>query len=144
MTSTELTITTNAPADPETVTEYGDALAELVRALNHVTRHHEAMGYPSDADRLIRNVETAVARLPQMLQQVAGWLAEEHADGRIRMAAGAEFTQTALAVLAVEAKLKKAEAHAEAFRRMLAEAASVMSGMAARDDGTGEGSGEDA
>ena len=135
---TTITITTSAPPDPATVTEFGDALPELVRALNHQTMHAGALAEPADADRLIRNLAEAVLRLPQLLQQVATRLNREYEDGRLVMTGG-EFLQPVLAVMAVEARLQKAGEHAEALRLMLGSAAAVTSNMAVRDDSSEEG-----
>lgn len=137
---TTLTILTTAPADPATVTEYGDALPELVRALNHVLLHHEAMEYPSDADRLIRNVALAASRFSQLIEQVSGWLQAEQAAGRIRTAGGSRFPGPAIAVGVALTDLERAEAHARMLQQALDAAAAVTSDMAAvREDGSKEG-----
>ena len=135
----DITITTAAPADPATVTEYGDALPELVRALNHVVAHHSALDYPSDADRLIRNVSLAVSRLPQLLEQVSGWLEAEQAAGRIRMASGSPFASASLAAEVARMKLEQAQAYARVLQQALDAATSVTSDMAGvEDDGIEE------
>ena len=141
-TETTISITTSAPADPAIVTEYGDALPLLVAALNHVTRHHEALNEPYDVDRLIRNLATAAARLPQLLEQVAGWLEAEQAAGRIEMASGSRFPSSGLAANQAGIRLEQAQAHARMLQQALDAAASVtcdMSGV--EDDGSDEGSG---
>jgi hypothetical protein len=138
---TRLTITTDAPADPATVTEYGDALPELVRALNHVTRHHEALGQPVNADRLIRNVALAVSRLPQLLSQIGLWLGEEQLAGRIRVdSSGGELGGPATAVVAVRVRLDEAAGLAEALHERLDAAASV-TGRLGAEAGEGGGNG---
>ena len=141
--STEISITTSAPPDPATVTEYGDALPELVKALNHLTGHPEAMDGPWDAYRLLLNIEEAVSRLPQLLQQVSSRLNDMYADGRLEMDGGGEFTQPVLAALAVEARVSKAVELAEPFQAMIASAAAVAGHMRLREDGGDEGSGDD-
>jgi hypothetical protein len=133
---TTISITTDAPADPAIVLEYGDALPELVRALNHVTRHHEAMEFPSDADRLIRNIAVAAGRLPQLLEQVAGWLAAEQAAGRVGIASGSRFITAARAVEVAGAYLERAQAQARILQRALDVVAEVTADM------TGEGGGD--
>ena len=140
--STEISITTSAPPDPAILTEYGDALPELVRALAHVTLHHEALAEPQDADRLIRNIAEAVSRLPQLLEQVAGWLTAEQAAGRIRTAGGSRFPGAAIAVGVALTDLEQAQAHARMLQQSLDAAASVTSDMAGvEDDGSEEVSG---
>jgi hypothetical protein len=140
---TTVTITTDAPADPATVTEYGDALPELVRALNHITRHHEALEFPADADRLIRNVSRAASLLPQLLEQITGWLVAEEAAGRIVMAHGSRFPGSDIALDVARLELEQAQAYARVLQRALDAVASVtcdMSGV--EEDGSDEGSGE--
>ena len=136
---TTITITTSAPADPATVTEYGDALPELVRALNHIPRHHEASDYPSDADRLIRNVAQAVGRLPQLLGQVDAWLAQEGAAGRITIPHSGHDGAPLAAVAAARVRLGAAGAAAIALQEALDSAASVTCDLEGTE--TGEDSG---
>lgn len=138
---TTVTITTSAPPDPATVTEYGDALPELVKALNNVTRHPEALEEPQDAYRLLLNIESAVARLPQLLEQVSARLNGMYADGRLEMDGGGEFSAAVLAAMAAGARLEKAGELAEPFRAMIAAAAAVTGHMKLRDDRSDEGSG---
>ena len=135
---TTISITTSAPADPATVTEYGDALPELVRALNHVTLHHEAMEYPSDADRLLRNISLAVSRLPQLLEQVSGWLQAEQAAGRIEMAHDSTYPSAAVAADVARLQLEQAQAHARMLQQALDAAAAVTCDMSGVEEGSGE------
>ena len=76
-------INIDAAPDPQYVLELAEAFAQIVRALNHVTRHHEALEYPAEADELIRDVALAVSRFPQLLEQAGRWLAAEHEAGRV-------------------------------------------------------------
>lgn len=126
---TTITILTTAPADPATVTEYGDALPELVRALAHVTLHHEALDEPADADRLIRNIALAAGRLPQLLDQVSGWLEAEQAAGRIGIADGSLFNGAAHAAGVAAMRLVQAQAHARMLQQALDAAAAVTTDM---------------
>jgi len=84
--SYSVTLTTEGPCDPLYVLEVAEAIAEAVKVLNHLTRHHEALGEPSDADRVIRELSSAVARLPQLTSQIAAWIRTEHAAGTITLA----------------------------------------------------------
>ena len=127
----------DGPRDPLYVAEVADAFAEAVRVLNHLTRDHAALEYPSEADRLIRGISTAASRLPQLLGQVSAWVNAEYAAGRIRMTGG-EFLQPVLAAMAVEARLGKAAEHAEALRLALDSATAVTSAMAVREDDSDE------
>ena len=140
--TTTLSITTAAPADPATVTEYGDALPELVRALAHITRHREALDYPADADRLIRNVARAASMLPQLLDQVARWLADEDAAGQVEMAAGSRYPSSSLAAVVARMHLDAAQAAAGRLQEALDAAASVTCDMGGTGDGGEDGAGD--
>ena len=138
----ELAINPDGPADPLYVLELAEAFAEITRALNHLTRHHSALGEPADADQLLRYLETAASRLPQLLEQVSGWLAAEEAAGRIRMADGSGFPGPVVAVGAARGWLERAQADARRLQQALDAAAQVTAHMAVREDGTEEESGE--
>ena len=140
---TAIIIATDAPADPATVTEYGDALPELVRALNHVTRHQSALEYPSDADRLLRNISRAASMLPQLLEQVASWLTAEVAAGRIQVAAGSCFPDAVIAGDVARLQLEQAQAHARMLQQALDGAAGVTCDLAGTGDSSSEGGDED-
>ena len=124
-----LTIDPDAPADPVYVLELAEALAEIVRALNRLTLHHEALHYPSEAAGLIQHIATAASRLPQVTAQTGSWLQRERP--------GAEAAE-------VLTLLRRAGDDAMRLRRDLAEAAEIMAGMeAAGDDGSDEGKAAD-
>lgn len=60
------------PYNPEAVTATAALCAELVRRLNHATfRGENSLPYPSSVDRLVTNLNGAVAGLPQLLGQLA-------------------------------------------------------------------------
>lgn len=123
-----LTIDPDAPADPVYVLELAEALAEIVRVLNRLTLHHEALHYPSEAGEVFQHLAVMASRLPQLASQVSGWLErEQQAD-----------------VAEVVMLLRRAGDDAERLRRDLAGAAEIMAGIeAAGDDGSGEGEAED-
>ena len=122
-----------APSPDRTI-QLAEVIAEAVRVLNHQTRHHEALRYPSDADRLLRELATTAARLPQLLGQVTAWLAKEDDADRIEMASGSRYPSAGLAADVVRLKLEVAAADARRLQVSLDAAASVTSDMAARED----------
>jgi hypothetical protein len=123
--SLELSVTTDGPADPQYVLELANGLAEVVRSLNHQTRHHQALHYPSEADKLIREISLAVSRLPQLLEQVSGWLEAEQATGRIGVADGSGYFTAAPVVMAARGWLERAQAQARILQQALDAAASM-------------------
>ena len=140
---TTVDLTTDGPCDPKYVHEVADALALSVRVLNHLTRHHEALEYPQDADLLIRQVATAVSRLPQLLDQVTDWLAAEESAGRLRVADGSRFPSSVLAVDVVRLKLDMAaRGDAKRLHQALDAAAAVTSDIAGVDQERSEGGGD--
>jgi hypothetical protein len=75
---------TDGPHSPAYTREVGSSLAEAARVLNYATLA-EAPGleYPSDADRLLREVVTTLDRLPQLLGQVRAWLNAQQSAGAV-------------------------------------------------------------
>lgn len=124
-------LNTGGPADPQYVLEVAQAFAQSVRVLNHLTLHHEALEYPSEADRLIREIATAASRLPQLLGQVSRWLGQEMAEGRLRIPEGEYQGRPDMAAVAAMMRLDEAGALAEHLREALDGAASVTATMGA-------------
>jgi flavorubredoxin len=85
-----ITLSTRGPHSPEYSRQVANAAAEAVRVLNHATLNHaaEALRYPSDADAVIEALATMAARLPQLLEQIADWLSQQGADGRLAVTHG--------------------------------------------------------
>ncbi len=127
-------LSTDTAPYPERTIQLAETMAEIVRTLNHQTRHHEALRYPSEADRLLRELSAAAARLPQLLGQVTSWLHAEVCAGRVEMALGSRFPDAGLADDVVRLKLEAAAADARRLAKALDAAASVTSDMAARGD----------
>jgi hypothetical protein len=138
-----LDLNPDAPPSPERTLQLAEALPEIVRWLNHQTRHHEALSDPSDADRVLRELATAAARLPQLLGQVTSWLHAEVYAGRVEMASGSRFPNAGLAEDVVRLKLEAAAADAGRLQKALDAAASVTSDMAAVREGSDEDGGRD-
>ena len=129
----EIDLSTDAPPSPERTLRLAETMAEAVRVLNHQTRHREALRYPSDADRLIRDLATAAARLPQLLGQVAEWLAVEQAAARIVMEGGSRGRSPEVMTDMTRMRLEQAAARARELGKALDGAASVTCDMGARD-----------
>ena len=83
-----ISITIGGPPDPGYVLELAEGLAEIVRALNLQTRHHEALESPEDAGVVLSALATMAHRLPQLLDQVGHWLEAEEAAGRLEVTDG--------------------------------------------------------
>ena len=131
-----ITLNTDGPREPGYVLEVAEGLAESVRVLAHLTRDHEALQYPSEADRLLRELASAAARIPQLLAQAARWHAAEDAAGRIEVPSGEWAGRPGTAVTALQVRLDAARATAAALAADLEHAAQVTSALALKEDGT--------
>ena len=98
--------------------------------MNHATRHREALEYPSDVDRVVRELSSAAARLPQLLSQVGAWLEHEDAE-RIAVPSGEYQGNPLLAVATARIRLDMASAIAAALQEALDDAARVTCDLAA-------------
>ena len=74
---------TGGPHDDDTITALAQITAEAVRALNHATFPRAALSEPGTVYRVLGELATAANRLPQLLTQLARWLAEENTAGRL-------------------------------------------------------------
>jgi hypothetical protein len=130
----DLDLSTDATPSPERTLQLAETFAELARVMNHATRHHEALKFPHEADRLIREIAMAASRLPQLLQQVSAWLNTEYEEGRVTVADAAD-PDAAFAVLSVSSRLESASQYAGLLSQALQRAASVTSTMTVAEDG---------
>jgi hypothetical protein len=131
-------LSTSAPPSPERTRHLAETMAEIMRVLNHQTLHHEAFGEPADVDRLIREVSSAVSRIPQLIHQAGAWLKREQDEGRIEVAAGTSYASALAAVRSAVLRLGAADPAAEDLAEVLTHAASVTTDLARREDGTDE------
>ena len=129
-------LSTDAPPSPERTLKLAGMLAEIVRTLNHQTRHHEALEFPSEADRLIRELSSAASRLPQLLGQIGAWLDRERVAGRIEVPAGEFAGDARLAAVTAGVRLEMASAIAAALQEALDDVARVTCNLAAPEDGS--------
>jgi hypothetical protein len=68
----------DGPHSPEYTRQLGEALAESVRVLNYATRDGApGLEFPSDVYSLLGWLYTAAERLPQLLDQLAAFLADQ-------------------------------------------------------------------
>jgi len=134
----DIDLSTDTAPKPEHTIQLAETMAAIVRTLNHQTRHHEALRYPAEADRLIREVSSAVSRLDQLLAQTSGWLDRERQDGRVEVTGGPHAGNPAEAVITARLGLDWARTHLGEAVTALEAAASVTSCLAAREDSTDE------
>jgi len=130
-----IALNTAGPRDPRYVLEVAEAFAGCVRVLCHLTRDHAALQYPSEADRLIREIALGVSRLPQLLGQAGAWLEAERAAGMVLVPSGTFAGDPALAVVTARLRLDEARAYLAEAERAISAAASVTAGLAAPDTG---------
>lgn len=124
---------TDGPCDPRYVLEVAAAFAESVRVLDHLTRHHEALDFPCEADQLIQELSSGTARLPQLFRQIGGWLEQEHAAGRIRVPEGDFAGRPGAAVTVARLRLDGSVPPAENLQGALDAVASVTCDLASAE-----------
>jgi hypothetical protein len=74
------------PAAPRTLGEWADDAAEAIRELNHRTRPASGeLTYPADVAEILAALTAMTTRLPQLLDQLTGWLLDQHQAGRLRV-----------------------------------------------------------
>ena len=66
-----------------TVLNLGEQAAEAIRALNHRTRGADAFTAPSELSWLLADLTATAHGLPQLLGQLARWLATELVAGQL-------------------------------------------------------------
>jgi signal transduction histidine kinase len=125
----------NAPPSPEYTLELAEALAEVVRVLNHATRHQEALAEPADVHGVIQELSPAADRETQLLSQLAARLEAMRAAGGIAVPEGEYAGNPDLAVATARLRLGMAETIAGALREALDDVARVTSTLAAADTG---------
>jgi ABC-type transporter Mla subunit MlaD len=95
------------------------AAAEAVRNINHLTPVVGGYAWPADVDAVVAWLEALAERLPQTLQQAAGWLDAAERAGRLRDDKG---EAPVVVVAAIDAHLDYARTAAEHLRRALHDA----------------------
>lgn len=85
-----------------TAADRASAAYEAVRALNHLTFPGQSeLAEPADASCIAASLSAAIYAMPQALHQLGEWLAQQAAEGRIRVVAGPYAGNSELAVAAV-------------------------------------------
>lgn len=74
--------------DGRTATEHAEAAADAVRAINHITGWPAGLTYPSEAYRVLGQLATVAARLPQACEQIARQLRRWSDAGQVGVDAG--------------------------------------------------------
>ena len=134
-------INIDSPPDPQYVLELAEAFAQIVRALNHLTRDHEALEFPAEGDHVLRELSSAASRLPQLLDQIAGWYEREAAAGRLMVVSGEWGGFPGMAAVAIRRRADAARMTAEQLQADIASVAEVTSTLAAAE--TSEDGGDD-
>jgi hypothetical protein len=88
------------------VLQLGEHAAEAIRELNHRTRDRGALADPGEFSWLLSDLAAMASRLPQLLDQLEGWLRHEHDTGHIR---ADDNTDPGQLVRAITAQLSQAE-----------------------------------
>jgi hypothetical protein len=72
--------------EPRRPGQWADLAAEAIRELNHRTLPATGeLAEPGDVDEILAALATLTARLPQLLDQLSGWLLDQHRAGRLRV-----------------------------------------------------------
>jgi hypothetical protein len=123
---------TDGPHSPEYTRQLGEALAEAVRCLNYASRDGApGLEYPGDVYSLLGWLYTAAERLPQLLDQLAYFLHEQYASGRVADDQGRDAsTLTAIAGGA----LLTGKGHAEALTSSLRKAQEQIAGLYVKEN----------
>ena len=74
---------TGTPHDDDAITALAQITAEAIRALNHATFTHAGLEQPATVNAVLGQLAAAAHRLPQLCGQLAGWLRQHHAAGRL-------------------------------------------------------------
>jgi hypothetical protein len=103
-----------AAFDGHSATEHAEAAADAVRAINHITGRPAGLTYPSEAYRIVGQLATVAARLPQACEQITRQLRRWSDAGQVGIDAGTTWAgNPAGAVLDALAGLDEAAVAAE-------------------------------
>jgi hypothetical protein len=133
-------LSTGAPPSPERTRQLAETMAEIMRVLNHQTRHPESIGESADVDRVVRELSSVATRLPQLLRQLSAWLEAKQQAGRITAVGGDYAGRPDAAVMAEKVRLDVAGGAALVLAEELDHAAAITCDLAAEtgEDGDDE------
>lgn len=129
-----VTLDTSGPADPAYILEVARAVAEGMRVLGHLTRHPEAFRDPADTERVLREISSAAARAPQVLDQVNARIRAWHEAGELGVASGMHAGYPGGASFAVACCVDEAGKAASRMVTAIDSAADVTSAMTLEGD----------
>jgi hypothetical protein len=130
----------DGPQSSEQTRAIASGIDEALRLLNYATMNgRNGIEYPSTVYSVLGVLAGAVGKLPQALDQMLYYIAEEVSGGRAtENAYYGEHGGDALAALSeLKAALTDAVGHAEALARSLGRGQSSMRGMESTADGDG-------
>jgi hypothetical protein len=121
---------TDGPHSPAYTRQLGDALAEVTRVLNYATTGSAGgLEYPADVYGLLGALSAAASRLPQLLGQLAAWLQDHNAAGKISVDQGSATE----AVVKASEHLMAAEAAVGRLQYALGQAHQITAGMSGKE-----------
>lgn len=125
------------PYSPERTAEAAALMADAVRYLNHATldRPKDALNYPADLDRVIAHLETMAQRMPQLLDQLQGWLRNETGACRTEITYGQYAGRADLAYEQTAIRLEQAAGQFAEAARALEQAHQITSAISGVDAG---------
>src|SRR6266496_4395540 len=113
--------------DGRTATEHAEAATDAVRAINHITGWPAGLAYPSEAYRVLGQLATVAARLPQACKQITRQLITWDSAGLIGFDPGTTYAgHTVAAVVDAMHRLDDAARAARYLEHTLAEATHVL------------------
>jgi hypothetical protein len=81
--------------DGRSTVEHAAAVAEALRAINHLAAHDNALPFPSGAYRLTSDLATTVYRLPQAFTQIASRVGRWRDAGQLSFDSGSPYADHA-------------------------------------------------
>jgi hypothetical protein len=126
----------DGPQNHEQTRVIASGIHEAFRLLNYATMHSNGLRYPSDVYSVLGTLSSAVALLPQALEQMRRWVAAEVAGGHARENAhyGPCNGDAERAAAALTSTMQEATRAASRLASLLAEGRASMRGMESTRD----------
>jgi hypothetical protein len=110
---------------------HADIAAEALRGLNRATQPcREALTGPADVYDTLAGLELLAARLPQALTQLQGYLARQHAAGRVLIVDGPHAGDPATLLTAAAREFEQATATAGSLQGAVSRAHELLASAA--------------